>query len=110
MPLHCQLRVLPLLIAVVPVVCLLAESVDSPGTLLKHGPTVVLYFLGPGGIEDIDVRMIKAISPWVPWIPIIAKADTYTKEELQTYRQQISEVRLPSAHMLHVHHATRGGE
>lgn len=42
-----------------------------------------LYFLPPHRLRKMDVAFMRALAPLVPVIPILAKADTMTSEELK---------------------------
>lgn len=70
-----------------------AASCDTPGTHMKHGPTVLLYFLPLNRLKaTVDLPMIQGIADLVAWVPIIAKADTYTHQELEAYRTIVKQV------------------
>jgi septin family protein len=52
---------------------------------------VVLYFLPPHRLRRSDIRFIKLLTQaaGVPVVPILAKADSMTPEELQAYRNEV---------------------
>ncbi len=52
---------------------------------------VVLYFLPPHRLRRSDIRFIKLLSQvaGVPVVPILSKADSFTPEELHTYRHEV---------------------
>ncbi|CAJ1940022.1 unnamed protein product [Cylindrotheca closterium] len=47
---------------------------------------VCLYFLSPGRFLEIDRHFLKIVQHEVPIVPIIAKADTLTDDEISEYR------------------------
>jgi len=51
----------------------------------------LLYFLPPTGhgVRAIDIETMKRLHDKVNLIPLIAKADSFTKEELQEFKQNI---------------------
>ncbi|CAB9506328.1 Septin-8 [Seminavis robusta] len=51
---------------------------------------VCLYFLSPGRFLEMDSYFLKRIQSEVCVVPIIAKADTLTDEELTAYRAEIT--------------------
>jgi len=54
---------------------------------------VCLYFIAPTGhsLKSLDLVCMKKLDKKVNIIPIIAKADTISKNELQTFKQRIME-------------------
>ena len=52
-----------------------------------------LYFISPNGhhLKDLDVSFMKALHDKVNLIPLIAKADTLSTEELIKYKKQLLE-------------------
>ena len=52
-----------------------------------------LYFISPNGhgLKDLDISFMKALHDKVNLIPIIAKADTLSTEELVKYKKQLLE-------------------
>ncbi|KAL7419538.1 Septin spn4 [Cryptotrichosporon argae] len=52
-----------------------------------------LYFIRPGhALKPLDVEVMKRLGSRVNLIPVIAKADTLTQEDLLTFKQRIREV------------------
>lgn len=47
---------------------------------------VCLYFLSPGRFLEIDRHFLKNVQHEIPIVPIIAKADTLTDDEISEYR------------------------
>ena len=43
--------------------------------------TCCLYFIAPHRIKDNDIRFMQEVSKMVPIVPVIAKADTMTRDE-----------------------------
>jgi len=63
---------------------------DSTEGHLVH---VCLYFLSPGRFLEIDRHFLRRIRRDVPTVvPIIAKADTLTDEEIGSYRAELGEI------------------
>jgi septin 7 len=50
---------------------------------------VALYFISPHRMKPVDVQFITALSALVPVVPILAKADSMTSAELETFRQAV---------------------
>ena len=50
---------------------------------------VCLYFLSPGRFLEMDAYFLKRIQKEVSIIPVIAKADTLTNEEITAYRAEL---------------------
>ena len=53
---------------------------------------VCLYFLSPGRFLEIDRHFMKKVQKQVTIVPIIAKADTLTDEEIAVYRAELREI------------------
>ncbi|CAG8590449.1 2691_t:CDS:10 [Paraglomus occultum] len=53
----------------------------------------LLYFIAPTGhsLREIDIELMKRLSPRVNVIPVIGKADTLTPSELQEFKKRIME-------------------
>ena len=51
-----------------------------------------LYFIQPTGhgLKSLDIEFMKKLSNKVNLVPIIAKADTLTPEELQSFKKKVS--------------------
>ena len=50
---------------------------------------VCLYFIPPHRLKEVDIEFMKQLSGVVPLIPIIAKADSMTTDELDEFRGHI---------------------
>ena len=50
---------------------------------------VCLYFVPPHRLHRTDLRFIKQLNGMVPVIPILAKADAMTPEELKEFRHAV---------------------
>eukprot|EP00188_Purpureofilum_apyrenoidigerum_P001154 Plantae.Rhodophyta-Purpureofilum_apyrenoidigerum.ctg1611.p1 GENE.Plantae.Rhodophyta-Purpureofilum_apyrenoidigerum.ctg1611~~Plantae.Rhodophyta-Purpureofilum_apyrenoidigerum.ctg1611.p1 ORF type:complete len:373 (+),score=84.52 Plantae.Rhodophyta-Purpureofilum_apyrenoidigerum.ctg1611:163-1281(+) len=50
---------------------------------------VILYFFAPHRLKEIDLEMLKRIEGRAPVIPILAKADTMTADELTIFRTEV---------------------
>ena len=65
-------------------------------TKLSNDPRVhcCLYFLSPQNphrLKAVDVQTMKSLGDKVNLIPLIAKADTLTAEELKDYKQMVNQ-------------------
>jgi septin 7 len=51
-----------------------------------------LYFINPTGhsLSALDIEFMKKLSPRVNIIPVIAKADTLTEEDLAAFKSRVS--------------------
>jgi cell division control protein 12 len=67
----------------------LQDYVDPTEDELVH---VCLYFLSPGRFLEIDRHFMKKVQKQVTIVPIIAKADTLTDEEIAVYRAELREI------------------
>ena len=54
-----------------------------------HLVHLCLYFLSPGRILEMDLHFLKHVQKQVVIVPIIAKADTLTDEEVAAYRATV---------------------
>lgn len=61
------------------------ENVEACDDLVH----VCLYFLTPGRFLEMDSHFLKQIQKEVCIVPIIAKADTLTEEEVAAYRAEV---------------------
>lgn len=52
---------------------------------------VCLYFISPHRCKSIDVEFIAKISGVAPVVPVLAKADCMTKDELKSFRKTVRE-------------------
>ncbi|OIR57778.1 MAG: CDC/Septin GTPase family protein [Amphiamblys sp. WSBS2006] len=52
---------------------------------------VLLYFISPNsdGLDDADMLFFRRVGPLVNIIPIVAKADVFTPDELAVFKEQI---------------------
>ncbi|CAI1919672.1 hypothetical protein SEUBUCD646_0D00310 [Saccharomyces eubayanus] len=74
------------------------DIVLAEETRIKRNPRfedtrvhVALYFIEPTGhgLREIDVELMKSISKYTNVLPIISRADSFTKEELIQFRKGI---------------------
>lgn len=74
------------------------DLVLAEETRIKRNPRfvdtrvhVMLYFITPTGhgLREIDIQCMKRLSKYVNIIPVIGKADSFTPNELQYFKQQI---------------------
>lgn len=74
------------------------DLVLAEETRIKRNPRfedtrvhVALYFIEPTGhgLREIDVEMMKKLSRYTNVLPIISKADSFTKSELHRFKQRI---------------------
>lgn len=68
------------------------RSIDSDSdynSMLIH---VCLYFISPGRFLAIDRHFLKNVQDEVTIVPIIAKADTLTDDEIVQFREKLSEI------------------
>ena len=51
-----------------------------------------LYFIAPTGhsLKAVDIEFMKRLSPKVNLIPVIAKSDTLTEDELEGFKHRVS--------------------
>ncbi len=62
---------------------------DANNRLLVH---VCLYFLSPGRFLAIDRHFLKHVQDEVTIVPVIAKADTMTDDEIARYRAELARI------------------
>jgi septin family protein len=55
------------------------------------GVDVVLYFFSPHRCKEIDMRFLSKLRGRASILPILAKADTMTTDELASHRQRVSD-------------------
>jgi len=65
------------------------DYIQSTEDKLVH---VCLYFISPGRLLEIDLHFLKQVQHEVTIVPIIAKADTLTNDEITWYRQELKEI------------------
>lgn len=56
----------------------------------EAGVDAVLYFISPHRLKEVDLVFMRRLAPLASIVPIIAKADTYTREELRAFRNVVS--------------------
>jgi septin family protein len=54
----------------------------------------VVYFIQPTGhsLKPIDIEVMKKLHTKVNLIPVIAKADTVTDDEIDNYKKRVSDI------------------
>lgn len=65
------------------------QDVTRKGDVIDTRVHACLYFLAPHRMKDVDVEFMKRLHQCVNLIPVIAKADTMTTNELAEYKQLI---------------------
>lgn len=55
------------------------------------GVDAVLYFISPHRLKEVDVMFMRRLAPLASIVPIIAKADTYTRDELRNFRELVQQ-------------------
>ncbi|CAH6721174.1 seventh homolog of septin 1 [[Candida] jaroonii] len=74
------------------------DLVLAEETRIKRNPRfvdtrvhVMLYFISPGGhgLKELDISCMKKLSKYVNIVPVVAKADAFTVEELAHFKSQI---------------------
>uniref|UniRef100_A0A915IGG9 Septin-type G domain-containing protein n=1 Tax=Romanomermis culicivorax TaxID=13658 RepID=A0A915IGG9_ROMCU len=66
--------------------------VNRKDTIIDHRVHCCLYFIAPTGhgLKPLDIEFMKRLHDRVNIIPIIAKADTLTTEEMTFFKQKIN--------------------
>lgn len=54
------------------------------------GVDAVLYFIAPHRLKELDVSFMRRLHTIATIVPIIAKADVYTRDELRDFRELVS--------------------
>lgn len=54
------------------------------------GVDAVLYFISPHRLKEVDLIFMRRLTPLAAIVPIISKADTYTRDELRTFREHVA--------------------
>jgi septin 7 len=62
---------------------------------------VCVYFIAPHRLKPIDVEFIKKLCKEVPVIPVLAKADSMTTDELESFREHVRKM---------LYHAAKDGK
>lgn len=74
------------------------DLVLAEETRIKRNPRFIdtrvhclLYFITPTGhgLRDLDIATMKRLSKYVNIIPVVGRADSFTLEEIQHFKQQI---------------------
>jgi septin family protein len=65
------------------------SSGEDDSSYLVH---VCLYFLSPGRFLEMDTHFLRKVQKEVTIVPIIAKADTLTDEEIARYRAELKDI------------------
>lgn len=67
------------------------ENERSPRRLRENygGVDAILYFISPHRIKEVDLIFMKRLAPLATIVPIIAKADSYTLDELRAFRNLV---------------------
>ncbi|CCE66140.1 hypothetical protein TPHA_0O01730 [Tetrapisispora phaffii CBS 4417] len=52
---------------------------------------VIVYFIEPTGhgLQELDIELMKRLSNYANVLPVIAKGDSFTKEEMKTFKKNI---------------------
>lgn len=68
-----------------------SESKINRNNIIDHRVHALLYFIEPTGhsLRSLDITLMKQIHEKVNLIPIIAKSDTLTDEEILEFKQRI---------------------
>ena len=52
---------------------------------------VCIYFLSPHRVKPIDMKFMTELSALAPVIPVLAKADSMTTDELESFRRGVND-------------------
>lgn len=66
---------------------------DRPGIDVLDesvGVDAVLYFVAPHRLKEVDIAFIRRLHTLATIVPIISKADVYTRDELRAFREAVS--------------------
>lgn len=66
------------------------RALDRYDDRFAGGVDAVLYFISPHRLKEVDLVFMRRLSPLASIVPIIAKADTYTRDELRQFRELVS--------------------
>jgi len=57
----------------------------------------LLYFISPSGhaLREMDIELMRRLSPRVNVIPVIGKSDTLTPPELKAFKKRVSAAAAP---------------
>jgi len=66
-------------------------KIDRLAVISDRRVHLCLYFIAPSGhsLKPLDIELLRTLQNRVNIIPVIAKADTLTREELQRFKQNI---------------------
>lgn len=76
------------------------DIVLAEETRIKRNPRfedsrvhIALYFIEPTGhgLREMDIELMKRVSRYTNVLPIIAKADSFTKDELYIFRKNVND-------------------
>jgi len=67
-----------------------AKNMEFPAELGKDPVDVVLFFISPHRLKGVDIEFLRHIQGRCSIIPILAKADTMTKDELAEFRSLVT--------------------
>lgn len=72
----------------------LAEEtkIERSASIKDNRVHLCLYFIAPTGhgLKELDIQFMKALQDRVNIVPVIAKADTLTKEEMMLFKKNVS--------------------
>lgn len=72
----------------------LAEEtkIERPENIADNRVHLCFYFIAPTGhgLKELDIEFMKALQDRVNIVPVIAKADTLTHEEMAIFKQNVS--------------------
>ncbi len=66
---------------------------DRPGIDVLDesvGVDAVLYFIAPHRLKELDITFIRRLHSLATIVPIIAKTDVYTRDELRAFRESVT--------------------
>eukprot|EP00189_Rhodosorus_marinus_P012077 CAMPEP_0184745222 /NCGR_PEP_ID=MMETSP0315-20130426/7870_1 /TAXON_ID=101924 /ORGANISM="Rhodosorus marinus, Strain UTEX LB 2760" /LENGTH=347 /DNA_ID=CAMNT_0027217245 /DNA_START=280 /DNA_END=1326 /DNA_ORIENTATION=- len=66
-----------------------SPNVLSAFSWVVEGIDVLLYFISPHRLKQVDIDLLKKLSGRVTIIPILAKADTMTPKECQDFKRTV---------------------
>eukprot|EP00181_Compsopogon_caeruleus_P004040 CAMPEP_0184683888 /NCGR_PEP_ID=MMETSP0312-20130426/13024_1 /TAXON_ID=31354 /ORGANISM="Compsopogon coeruleus, Strain SAG 36.94" /LENGTH=371 /DNA_ID=CAMNT_0027136589 /DNA_START=193 /DNA_END=1308 /DNA_ORIENTATION=- len=66
-------------------------AVREENRAFEHlGVDVILYFISPHRLKELDLAMLRMLKGKAAIIPILSKADTMTTDELRVFRREVS--------------------
>mmetsp|Transcript_33149 Transcript_33149/g.130502 ORF Transcript_33149/g.130502 Transcript_33149/m.130502 type:complete len:341 (+) Transcript_33149:188-1210(+) len=66
-----------------------SPTVLSAFSWVVEGIDVLLYFISPHRLKQVDIDLLKKLSGKVTIIPVLAKADTMTPKETQDFKRAV---------------------